>query len=44
MVVLTDSIPLEKNKKMQYQSIWIRDLEDGAMILMMPLDLLLFLF
>ena len=32
MYVLTDSIPIEKNKKTQYQSIWIRDLEDGAMI------------
>jgi hypothetical protein len=29
---------------MQHQSIWIRDLEDGAKILMMTLDLLLFLF
>jgi hypothetical protein len=38
MCVLTDSIPIEKNKKMQYQSIWIRELEDGAMILMMTLD------
>ena len=44
MCVLTDSIPIEKNKKKQYQSIWIRDLEDGAMMLMMTLDLLLFLF
>jgi hypothetical protein len=24
--MLTVSIPIEKNKKMQYQSIWIRDL------------------
>ena len=39
MYVQTDSILIQKNKKMQYQNIWIRDLEDGVMTFVMTLDL-----
>ena len=40
MYVQTDSILIQKNKKMQYQNIWIRDLEDGLTTFVMTLDLI----
>ena len=39
MCVQIDFIPVQKNKKMQYQNILIRDSEDGIMTFMMTLDL-----
>ena len=38
--IQTDSILIQKNKKMQYQNIWIKDLEDGIMTFIMTLDLI----
>jgi hypothetical protein len=39
MCVQTDSIDISKNKKLQYQNTWIKDLEDGMATLFTTLDL-----
>jgi len=43
MYVQTDSIPIQKNRKIQYQNIWITDLEDRVIVFSMTLDLLVLL-